>query len=72
MALRFQAWISFVWRIRGLFAVGSNGMNSLIHLKIGIARVPIVVQTVKSPTSIHGAAGSIPGLTQWGKDLVLP
>ena len=34
--------------------------------------VPIVAQGVKNPISIHKDAGSIPGLTQWVKDLALP
>ena len=34
--------------------------------------VPLVVQWVKNPTSNHEDAGSIPGLNQWVKDLVLP
>ena len=34
--------------------------------------VPIVTQQVKNSTSIHGDVGSIPGLTQWVKDSVLP
>ena len=34
--------------------------------------VPVVAQQVKNPTSIHKAAGSIPGLTQWVKELALP
>ena len=31
-----------------------------------------MVQQVKNLTSIHENAGSIPGLTQWVKNLVLP
>ena len=34
--------------------------------------VPIVVQQVKNPTSIHEDMGSILGLEQWVKDPVLP
>ena len=34
--------------------------------------VPIVVQQVKNPASIHEDAGTISGLPQWVKDLVLP
>ena len=33
--------------------------------------VPIVAQPLTNPTSIHENEGSIPGLTQWVKELVL-
>ena len=38
-------------------------------LKLG---VPVVAQEVTNPTSIHEDVGSIPGISQWGKDLALP
>ena len=34
--------------------------------------VPVVAQQVTNPTGIHEVAGSIPGLSQWVEDPVLP
>ena len=31
-----------------------------------------MTQQLKNPSRIHGHVGSIPGLAQWVKDLVLP
>ena len=51
--------------------------QSLPGLKVGGFRVellgvPIVVQWKWNLTSNHEVVGSIPSLTQWVKDLVLP
>ena len=41
-------------------------------MKSGFPEVPIMAQWLMNPTRNHEVSGSIPGLTQWFKDLVLP
>lgn len=36
------------------------------------SRAAAEAQSVKNPISIHGYAGSIPGLAQWATDPALP
>ena len=41
-------------------------------LKTTFIGVPVMAQWLMNPTKNHEVAGSIPGLAQWVKDLVLP
>ena len=53
------------------FAKKHQRHNSIVSLDLGIEGLPVVAQWVKNPISIHEDAGSIPGLTQGVKNLVL-
>ena len=45
--------------------------NKKVNLKKGNGGVPVVAQWLTNPTRNHEVAGSVPGLTQWVKDLEL-
>ena len=52
------------------------GKKKIIQIRIEIVKlslgVPVMAQWLMNPTRNHGVVSSIPGLTQWVKDLVLP
>ena len=50
--------------------MGGNA-NAVMHLNFTLG-VPVMVQQLTNPTSIHEAASSIPGLAWWIKDQALP
>ena len=45
---------------------------NMIQFKNSLGGVPIVAQWLTNPARNHEVEGSIPGLAQWVKDLVLP
>ena len=62
---------------KALFTIATQGNNLNAHQQMnGLRRcgigVPVVAQWITNPTRNHEVAGSIPGLTQWVKDLAFP
>ena len=49
-----------------------GGQITVVFKNIWQWGVPVMAQWLTNPTSIHEDTGSIPGLTQWVRDLALP
>ena len=60
-----EEWIKKIWCIYTMEYYSAIKKNKTMQF----AGVPIVAQWLTNPTKIHEGLGSIPGLTQWIKDL---
>ena len=70
----FTSWLGNLFSTQQCEAAEKQKGLGLIRtgLKFQLSGVAIVAQQVKNSSSIHEDVGSIPGLTQWVKDLALP
>ena len=68
MILRTQATEEKIGKLNSIKINNSSASEDIKKVKTG---VPVVVQWVKKPTSIHKDMSSIPDLAHWIKDLAL-
>ena len=65
-------WFHYPWATTGTPHIVNQLYFENFFLKEVIYGVPVVAPWLTNPTMNYEVSGSIPGLTQWVKDLVLP